>query len=306
MCVWLRNKGRYGTTCRCLLFEKVVQLGAVRGREHDPHQPDEQGFIPGVFNYCDRWCEKCGFVRQCRVGAIDVDDISEDNEEVASEKVEGYEDRLKRMMDDMPGREGTDDEDDDPIPDLSNMDLSLSPEEEEEYERKEEEVTQKLDEHALTNLGTTYMDMVSEWLEEHHDGFVALGIDLHKRTNLRMVPLSPELLVLAEALDEVVWFHTMVPVKTNRAMRGKIEDPHMMEELGMDPMQSDHNGTAKLVLLMLQRCNIAWETITDLEPRLADGVVPMQELLRRHEVLMREEFPDAMRFVRPGFDAPGR
>jgi hypothetical protein len=29
----------------------------------------EGGFIPGVYNYCDRWCERCPFTGRCRVFA---------------------------------------------------------------------------------------------------------------------------------------------------------------------------------------------------------------------------------------------
>jgi hypothetical protein len=27
------------------------------------------GFIVGIFNYCDRWCERCEFTSRCRVFA---------------------------------------------------------------------------------------------------------------------------------------------------------------------------------------------------------------------------------------------
>src|SRR5687768_2257063 len=30
---------------------------------------DEERFIPGIYNYCDRWCERCGFTSRCRVFA---------------------------------------------------------------------------------------------------------------------------------------------------------------------------------------------------------------------------------------------
>ena len=29
------------------------------------------GFIVGVFNYCDRWCETCALTSYCRVFAMD-------------------------------------------------------------------------------------------------------------------------------------------------------------------------------------------------------------------------------------------
>lgn len=27
----------------------------------------EEDFISGIFNYCDRWCERCDFAARCRV-----------------------------------------------------------------------------------------------------------------------------------------------------------------------------------------------------------------------------------------------
>lgn len=28
---------------------------------------NESKFIPGIHNYCDRWCERCYFTSRCRV-----------------------------------------------------------------------------------------------------------------------------------------------------------------------------------------------------------------------------------------------
>ena len=33
---------------------------------------DDQGFIPGVYNYCDRWCERCPFASRCRSYAMEL------------------------------------------------------------------------------------------------------------------------------------------------------------------------------------------------------------------------------------------
>ncbi len=54
----------------------------------DMHAPDKQGFIPGVFNCCDRRCERCRFVRQCRVGAMEIDELGEPGADVADERPE--------------------------------------------------------------------------------------------------------------------------------------------------------------------------------------------------------------------------
>lgn len=277
----------------------------------DPHQPDPKGFIQGIFNYCDRWCEKCRFVRQCRVGIVDVDDISEDNTEVAGERVEGHEDRLRKAMDmgevqgDQPGEEMDALEED--VPGLGS-DAGTEELDEAEmaaYEREQEEIRQRMNAHPLTVMGETYMDMVQEWMEEHEAALEAKGLRLNAPPAQRALALSPELLVLNEAFEEVLWFCTMLPVKTQRAIRGKAEDRTFMEEIGLDPLQSDANGTAKLVLHIVDRCQAAWTTIAELMPAEADGIDPFQELLRRHGAAMRAEFPDAEKFIRPGFDAPG-
>ena len=29
---------------------------------------DDPRLISGIYNYCDRWCERCAFVERCAVG----------------------------------------------------------------------------------------------------------------------------------------------------------------------------------------------------------------------------------------------
>jgi hypothetical protein len=33
-------------------------------------EPEER-FISGIYNYCDRWCERCRFTAHCRVFATE-------------------------------------------------------------------------------------------------------------------------------------------------------------------------------------------------------------------------------------------
>ena len=32
-----------------------------------PPELDSEGYIVGIHNYCDRWCERCQFTEQCRI-----------------------------------------------------------------------------------------------------------------------------------------------------------------------------------------------------------------------------------------------
>ena len=37
----------------------------------------EERFIPGIFNYCDRWCERCPQTARCRLFAMDQENVRE-------------------------------------------------------------------------------------------------------------------------------------------------------------------------------------------------------------------------------------
>ena len=273
------------------------------------HEPDAQGFIPGVFNYCDRRCERCMFVRQCRVGAVDQDDLSEDNEKVADENVETYEDRLRRVLerpDDNDDAGGPGSDDDGPFDaEMFGGDEEVDEEEMAEYERKNNARDELLKAHPLTALCMVYTDMVEEWMDPRMDAMNARGVAMHRQQQLQMDPAlrTGDVLVLEETVDEVMWFQYMLYVKSQRALLGKIEDEEEGESYGNDQLQSDWNGTAKLTLHICDRCIAAWGTIAELMPEEAATVAPIIAHLQRCAAALRKLFPDAHKFIRAGFDA---
>jgi hypothetical protein len=275
----------------------------------DIHAPDAQGFIPGVYNYCDRRCERCRFVRQCRVGAVDVDDVGEAEDAVASGKPEDLRERLMKLMNRPPSEEDDEDEDDDADEEDEAFEIDYDPadlEPTEEGLREQENVRKAVKAHPLSTMGMAYMDLVDEWLDPREELLTAKGILVHRQQELSLAAAmrSPEALVLSEALDEIGWFKTMLHVKCQRAIRGKLEDTGWIKAVDMDPLQSDWNGTAKLCFEIVQRCVAAWETVAELMPEEADQLVAINELLRRVDEELRKEFPDAQRFIRAGWDAP--
>ncbi len=283
----------------------------------DIHAPDAQGFIPGVYNYCDRRCERCRFVRQCRVGAVDVDDVGEAEDAVASGRPEDLRERLMKLMNRPLSEEDDEDEDDadaaeeEDDDDDGGLDLSYDPADMEpttEELREEERARQAVKAHPLSNMGMAYMDLVDDWMDPREEMLTAKGILVHRQQELSIAVAlrTPEMLVLSEALDEIGWFKTMLHVKCQRAIRGKLEDTGWMKAMDMDRLQSDRNGTAKLCFEIVQRSVAAWETVAELMPEEAEHLVAMNELLRRMEEELRKEFPDARRFIRAGWDAPGQ
>jgi len=279
----------------------------------DIHALDAQGFILGVYNYCDRRCERCRFVRQCRVGIVDVDDIGEAEDAIGSGKVEDMKDRLRKLMN-VPPKPSDDDADEDEGDDEDDTDeeegfsLDFDPndlEPDPDYEKEQAEIRRKTKAHPLTNLGMTHTTMVSEWIDPREAELKASGVSLYRTDELGFAGArTPESLVLSEALDEILWFKYMLHIKCQRAVSGKIEDPDWLADMGIGPIQSDWNGTAKLAIEIVRRCQQAWTTVAELLPEAADDTVPIQELLRRIGEELKKEFPDTERFVRAGWDAP--
>ncbi|MCW5898960.1 MAG: hypothetical protein KIT10_06795 [Flavobacteriales bacterium] len=273
--------------------------------ERDIHAPDAQGFIPGVYNYCDRLCERCRFVRQCRVGIAEMDDVGTPDAPIGGGAAEDLRKRLEELMgltpEDVERDAGKEDDADDAEglgSDFDPADLEPDP----AWEKRMEEKRRQTDAHPLSHRSHTYMELVHEWLEAHAEEFKRKGLDMYKRPEITL-PVgahTPEMIVLREAIHEIGWFHTMLHVKCRRAVQGKLEDGDWDD----DPHQSDWNGTAKLALHIVDRCQVAWDMVAEMMPEEAGEADTSRELLKRIGEGLKQEFPDADRFIRAGFDAP--
>ncbi len=47
---------------------------------------DNPAFISGIYNYCDKWCERCPITARCSVFAMEADDRSPDSRDPENEK----------------------------------------------------------------------------------------------------------------------------------------------------------------------------------------------------------------------------
>jgi hypothetical protein len=108
---------------------------------------------------------------------------------------------------------------------------------------------------------------------------------------------------LTEAIHDVYSWSLTIAAKSHRAVSSlefaKDEDTGEADD---DPVQNDANGSAKVVLLAIEQSVAAWSTIAQagvLDPGLANYLVDELTTLGSE---LRQRFPFAMAFVRPGFD----
>jgi hypothetical protein len=105
---------------------------------------------------------------------------------------------------------------------------------------------------------------------------------------------------VTEAMHDAYSWALTIAVKTKRAI-GSLEF-NKDEEIDIDPVQNDANGSAKVVLIAIEQSSAAWSTMA--QPGVLDaGLVKyLADELTFLESELRERFPFAMAFVRPGFD----
>jgi hypothetical protein len=165
--------------------------------------------------------------------------------------------------------------------DLPNVEVT--PAEIAEQERLEEARDVRIDQNPLTTVAWAVMDLTVALLEAHRDL-------LHQHATGE----------LADAMQVVSWDACLVGAKIHRALDGRDRASHG-EELDDDPIQNDWNGSAKVALISIARSAAACEVIARATgdanaARIAEELVNLG-----HHV--EHEFPNAWRFVRPGFDA---
>jgi hypothetical protein len=151
---------------------------------------------------------------------------------------------------------------------------------EEEHTRAE-----RVDANEISHLAWTYTTRSHDWVTR------------------RDPPQADADPIAREALDIVAWDSTLVGAKLHRALLAR-ERSAREAWPDDDPVQNDANGSAKVALISLERSESAWRLIAGTTGD-ADAA-ELEVLAARLRALVAREFPQAMAFVRPGFDEPWR
>ncbi|MCY7356078.1 MAG: hypothetical protein LH609_01145 [Rudanella sp.] len=254
-------------------------------------QPD---FIPGIYNYCDTWCERCLFTTRCHSfqtqqeepvasgllspatkGDVLVQQLTE-----ALNLTKQYIEKLR-----IQGN----------IPDVDEPS-------EAEKRAMEEEVAfrrQQAKNHPIAQLSHKYLRTSGDWLRNEANLLEVAG-----QQQLSMVEMGirdyDEALATLNALKDswemIKWYRTLIPVKAMSALR-------VLSDSTIDPHLSDYYlGKAKLVLVCIDQSLQAWQTMLETYPEKLDEALDALALLSRIRREMEELFPQARGFKRPGLD----
>lgn len=241
--------------------------------------------IPGIFNFCDSWCERCLFTQRCRsyqtVQANGQRSPADPNATIIAQLTEALA-LTKQYIATLQQ----------PPPSAPASQAAL----EEAALRRP-----RPDEHPVAVLAATYLRLTGNWLSAEATLLEDAG---HRQ--LRAVELGvrtqAEALVLLNALKDawemIRWYRTLIPVKTTSALRAFTDDLGSADAALLDY----HTGKAKLVLVSIDRSLLAWQTIMACFPEKTDDLLDMLALLNRLTRDLEVLFPTARAFRRPGLD----
>jgi hypothetical protein len=249
-----------------------------------------KGNIPGIYNYCDRWCERCSFTSRCAVYA----DESQGKPGERDTKNKAFWDRLSQnfakahsMLEQAAEKFG--------------IDLEAVNKEITHTEDTHEKNFERMMSHPLIMLAREYSAFSHEWLRtqpgmlhklEKLKENLTMGIESHEVAKVQTHTIR-------ECLEVIQWYETFLEPKLMRALTGKAD----AFEFGLeDDDPSDADGSAKVALIGIERTMHAWTQLFELLPEQEDHFLKALSMLEKMKRVTNEEFPGARAFVRPGFD----
>ena len=224
--------------------------------------------ISGVYNYCDRWCERCPLTSRCLVYATEQEDNdSPRNRDIRNEafwrKLTAIFQETRELIVVWAAEAG--------------VDLNRTSDDDDSRAKRKRQL---VDNHPLTKAGKKYANTVSDWFREFDQ--------------------TMELCELEDAREVIQWYQYQIAVKTMRALSGRKEE--LEEDLEITDFPKDSDGSAKVALIGIDRSIAAWRMMQLSLPDRVESIVPLILQLERLRLRIEKSFPQARDFIRPGFD----
>jgi len=237
----------------------------------------DKDIISGIHNYCDRWCEKCTHTKHCSVFKMEQMDKEEWSNEDSDLNNQKFWNKLSitfeatlAMISEEAEKLGID---------LDEIAKQANEEQVDQEEPKKSE---------LEIRSVEYGTKIFKWLKANKAFF-------EKKSQTLLTISEEKATSFTDALDVVNWYSIFISAKINRAFHNPMIDFE-------DPIQNDNNGSAKIALIGIKRSiealSLLIEQIQEKEDEILDFLITLAQIKRQ----MEDQFPDAHKFIRPGFD----
>jgi hypothetical protein len=233
-------------------------------QEHIQTLSKGENLIVGIYNYCDRWCERCPMSKHCSV-FYSKNETTENQDWDDLSKISEIFSLTMEMLQEIAEEAGLD------ITDLPEVEI---PEHQEgEVEKLSREYDKKIYQWIIAN---------KDLIEEKADTFVRLD--------------EQKYLLLRDSFEVINYYSSMIGAKIMRAMANPLDAE--LDEIE----RYDQDGSAKVALLSIDRSLIAFNNLLAFFPEKETDFLRFLASLAMLKRKLLQVFPLAMDFKRPGFD----
>jgi hypothetical protein len=243
--------------------------------------------IPGIYNYCDRWCERCPFAARCENYApyFEGDEnelIARDNaNKLFWDKIDSRIPQVLDLVNSLAEERGVDISDIEIIKNGKKFDLFQG----------------KAQTNEVLKVGRKYEDQVDDWFDDacekypiRAESFTESELKLAKGSGFENVD------EINEAIDIIFRYQLQIYLKLSRAFFSK------GKELAGEQEGDDSVGAARLVMEFIERSLVSWHVIYTAFEKEREAILPVIFNLASLRNRMLKEFPEVMSFKRAGFD----
>jgi hypothetical protein len=231
-------------------------------------------YIEGIYNYCDRWCERCQFTSRClnfRLGQKKFGNLDENDEmnevfwQRFSEMLQSTISLLKEMAEER------------------GIDLDAADIEENKLEKKIS---------FTSSMAKNYIKLVDDWFNS------PIGISATDEDELKSSKTQENEIKFEDIVQIIRWYQHQIYVKLERAIYSELHENSNL----LNGFPKDSEGSAKVALIGIDRSIGAWGQMLKHFPYYENKIIKLISFLERLRQIVEKRFPKARDFIRPGFD----
>ena len=250
---------------------------------------DNPNLVSGIYNYCDRWCERCTHGARCLTFQMEQDEAGQLPPEAHDLNNAAFWQRIgdsfalaREMIEEFLKREGIT---------ISEADLAAAA----AQERLDHARVKK---HPCCQAAYAYIGLVDAWFGADDSAWQAKAKELEQAAELRLPGRAPrkEFAELLAAVEVIRFYQYFLYPKIARALGGRLDG----DEYG------DVSGSAKIALIAMDRSLGAWSQLHAHFPEREGATLPVLAHLEKLRRAVERVFPQARAFVRPGLDESGK
>lgn len=253
--------------------------------------------IPGIFNYCDRWCERCNYTDRCRLFQSEAernirhilnDEDPNDPEIVMRDVAESLDDAMAMLEAQME------------IEGISKEDLEDDEDDDSKY------FVDDFDDEPGEVTESGRIVKTPHPLSVQSDEFYKDVLGLFDKMK-SLFPEDPDSVEpvnnkLYENLKILLWYSPQICVKIRMCVGSKLKIENEKDEDDIEFEVEMMNVNSRIAYTGMEKCLSSLNNIYDSLPDYHDDVLPLLSNIKKIKNEFEKEFPAVHTFKRPYFD----